>query len=328
MHKNIKILLICCTFFLFIQLSIANKEESMVLQNTIPLPNVEGRLDHLSLDPNTNRLFLTALGNNTLEVIDLDSKKRIQTVQGFSEPQGIAAVREFKKVYVTNGGSNEVNILDSETLKILGSIKLEEDVDNIRYDPIDKRIYVGSGEALFIIDTLSDKTIAQIRLKGHPEAFQLEKKGLRIFVNVPDVQKIQIIDRNKQKVVDEWPLTQGCSNFPMALDEINGRLFVGCRQIAKLLVLNSTTGQEIAQLNMGNDADDIFYDPISKNIYISAGEGAIDIYKQEDGDHYQFSNTIHTALGARTSLLDIDSHRFFLAVPHQSGQQAEIRIYH
>ncbi len=300
----------------------------MVLQNTIPLPNVEGRLDHLSLDPKANRLFLAALDNNTLEVVDLDSKKRIQTVQGFNEPQGVFVVQEFEKIYVSNGGSSEVNILDSQSLKILGSIKLKEDADNIRYDVKDKRIYVGSGEALFIIDALSDKIVGQVALKGHPEAFQLEKNGGRVFVNVPNVQKIQVIDKKKQEIVDEWPLPRGCRNFPMDLDESNGRLFVGCREISKLLVLNSKTGKELAQLNIGNDADDVFYDPIFQRIYVSDGEGLVDVYKQVDGNHYKPLATIHTALGARTSLLDIDSHRFFLAVPHRSGQKAEIRIYH
>ncbi len=299
----------------------------MSLQNVIPLYNVEGRLDHLSFDSKNNRLLLASFGNNSLEVIDLNLNKQIQTIRGFKEPQGVAFVPEFKKVYVTNGENGEVSILDYDSFNTLGHIKLGEDADNIHYNSEDKKVYVGCGESIFAIDAQTDKIVGQVNLNGHPESFQLEEKGSKIFVNVPGIQKIVVIDKDKQQIVDQWPFREECRNFPMAIDESHQRLFVGCRNPGKLVIFDIKTGQEIAALDLDDDSDDLFYDSISQNIYASCGEGAIDVYKQGKGNDYRFLAKLPTAFGARTSLLNLDSQKFFLAVPLSGKQQAEIRIY-
>jgi YVTN family beta-propeller protein len=313
--------------FLFQPVTFAQTEESIVLQDTISLPNVEGRLDHMSLDSKTNRLFLAALGNNSLEVIDLNLKKHIQSIKGFNEPQGVLFIPEFKKVYVTNGGNNEISILNSETLHIQNRISVEEDGDNIRYDSADKRVYVGSGEALFIIDASTDEVIEKVELDGHPESFQVEEKGSRVFVNVPSTHKVIVIDKYKQKITEEWPIKESCSNFPMALDEQGQRLFIGCRNPAKLIVFDIHSALKVIALDMADDSDDLFYYSASQNLYASCGKGIINVFHRGKDDVYESLGEKFSANGARTALLDSDSELYFLAVPHRGNQKAEIQIY-
>ncbi len=312
--------------FLFIPPVFSQSRDPLVLQKVIPLENVEGRIDHLDFDPQNNRLFVAALGNDSLEVIDLNIGKRIRSIKGFSEPQGVVFVSEFKKIYISNGGSDQVSVLNSETFEIVRQIKLEDNADNIRYDSKQKKIYVGCGKALFIIDASKDRVVGKITLEAHPEGFEVEQVGLNIFVNVPITRKIVVIDRDAQQIRNQWPIEDGCRNFPMALDEGSKRLFIGCRERLKLLVLNAITGSTISQLDIGKDADNVFYDPASKNIYVSLGEGAIGVYNRNK-DQYKFVKNIPTAPGARTSFFDSGSKRLFLAVPHRGQQPAEIRIY-
>jgi hypothetical protein len=155
----------------------------------------------------------------------------------------------------------------------------------------------------------------------------LEAAGRRIFVNVPSANQIAVLDRTRQTVLTTWPLAGLRSNFPMALDEANHRLFIGTRSPARLVVMDTETGKQVAVLNCSGDTDDLFYDPQNKQIYLSAGEGFIDVFKQDDADHYRSIAKLTTAAGARTSLFVPELHRLYLAVPHRGGQQAEIRVY-
>ncbi len=154
------------------------------LEQTITLPNVAGRIDHMVVDIASKRLFLAALGNNTLEVIDLPMGSRVHSIGGLQEPQGVIYIPEFKKIFVTNGGDGSCRIFDVDSFKFIKSIDLKEDADNVRYDATTKHIYVGYGKgALGIIDAANGKRLGDIKLTGHPKSFQLEKTRKRIFVN-------------------------------------------------------------------------------------------------------------------------------------------------
>ncbi len=298
------------------------------LVQTIPLPNVEARIDHLAVDIKGQRLFVAALGNNTLEVIDLRMGKRIHSITRLREPQGVVFIPEFNKAFVANGEDGRLEIFDGDSFKLMSSIKLSDDTDNIRYDPVTRYIYVGYGEgALGIIDTMSGKRIGDIKLEGHPESFQIEKSGSRIFVNVPTAKHIAVVDREKRIVVAKWPLTDAQANFPMALDETNHRLFIGSRSPPKLIVFDTESGKVVTDLDIDRDPDDIFYDAVHKRIYISCGEGFINVFQQHDANHYNKIARIPTASGARTSLFVPELNRLYLAIPHHAGKGAEIGIY-
>jgi len=298
------------------------------LVQTIPLPNVEGRIDHMAVDLKGQRLFVAALGNNTVEVVDLRAGKRIQSITGLHEPQGVGFVRELNKIFVANAKNGACDVFDGLSYSLIKTVKFSDDADNVRYDANTRRVYVGYGNGgLGIIDAASAEQLGAIKLEGHPESFQLEKSGPRVFVNIPTAQKIIVADREKRTIIAAWPTVDARANFPMALDETHQRLFVGFRKPARIGVFDTGSGRVTANLDSPGDADDIFYDSQRQRIYISGGDGFIGILQQQDADHYKTLAKIPTASGARTSLFVPEMTRLYLAVPHRGAQRAEIRVY-
>jgi DNA-binding beta-propeller fold protein YncE len=306
----------------------AQDSAALRLVQTIPLLKVEGRIDHMAVDLKGQRLFFAALGNNTVEVLDLSANKRIRSIAGFHEPQGVGFVPEFNKLFVANAKTGSCDILDGSSLKIVRSVKFPDDADNIRYDPKARRVYVGYGTGgLGLIDADSGKEVGAIKLDGHPESFQLEKSGPRIFVNIPTSEKIVVADREKKTVLTAWSFPEAKANYPMALDETHHRLFVGFRKPAKLVIFDTDSGKVVADLPSPGDADDIFYDDSRQRIYISGGEGFIGIVQLQGADRYAIPTKISTAAGARTSFFVPELNRLYLAVPHRAGQSAEVRVF-
>ena len=306
----------------------AGEPTPLRLVQTIPLPNVEGRIDHMAVDLKDQRLFIAALGNNTVEVLDLRAGKRIRSITGLHEPQGVGFIPELNKFFIANGKSAACDMFDASSFKLIMSVKFSDDADNIRYDPVARRVYVGYGSGgLGIIDAATGVKVGEIKLEGHPESFQLERSGPRIFVNIPASQKIVIVDREKRATITSWTTAGATANFPMALDETHHRLFVGFRKPATLVVFDTESGKAMAQLDSPGEADDIFYDNSRQRIYVSGGDGSIGIFQQNDADHYKMMTKIPTASGARTSLFVPELSRFYLAVPHRGAQTAEVRVY-
>jgi DNA-binding beta-propeller fold protein YncE len=295
---------------------------------TIALPGVEGRFDHFAVDVKGGRLFLAALGNNTLEVLDGKVGKRVRSVKGMREPQGVAFAPDLNRVFVGNGEGGTCDVLDGTTLERVGRVEGLEDADNVRYDAAARRVYVGYGRgALSVIDGAAGKRVGDIPLGGHPESFRLEQSGPRIWVNVPSAGRIAVVDRKQGKVTGRWSVTNASANFPMALDEARHRLFVGCRQPARLLVYDTETGKQAASAEIVGDTDDLFYDAARKRLYGAGGEGAITVLEQRDADHYEPVGRVPTAAGARTAYFVPEWERLFLAVPHRGAQGAEVRVY-
>ena len=298
------------------------------LVQTISMPAVQGRIDHMSVDIKGERTFVAALGNNSVEVLHMRTGQKIGSIQGLNEPQGVIYVSESKKIFVASGGDGTCKMFDGDTLGLITSIHLSGDADNVRYDPSSKQLFVGYGDgAIAAVDATDGKRLGDIPLEGHPESFQLEKSGPRIFANVPKAGHVAVIDRSKRTVVAKWPLQGARANFPMALDEAHHRLFVGCRQPATVVVLDTTSGQAVIKLTIARDTDDLFYDEVHKRIYVSCGEGYINVFDQLDPDHYPAVAKIATATGARTSLFAPTLDRLYLAVPRRGNQPAQIQVY-
>jgi DNA-binding beta-propeller fold protein YncE len=318
------ILVACCGCMMA-----ANAEEkAFKLKQTIPLPGVEGRIDHLALDASGERLFVCALGNNTVEVLDLRRSERIRSITGLGAPQGIAYIPEFDRLFVANDKGGICKIYDGKSFQTVGELDLKDDADNVRYNSVGKQIYVGFGSGgIGIIDAADGKQLGSIKLSAHPEAFELEKQGKRIFVNVPNSRHVAVIDRDKGEIVATWKTDLAFGNFPMAFDETNHRLFVGCRLPAKLVVLDTESGEVVAKIDISGDPDDVFYDGKRHRIYAICGAGKIDIIEQTDANTYKAAAKIDTANGARTGLLVPERDTLFVAVPHRGSQQAEIRCY-
>jgi DNA-binding beta-propeller fold protein YncE len=306
----------------------ASPDAPLRLVRTIALDGVEGRIDHMALDAAGQRLFLVALGNNTVEVLDLKAGRHLESLAGFREPQGIAIATEFNLVAVANGQGDGVQFIDAADFTTRQSVQLGEDSDNVRYDSVGKRLYVGVGSGAIAAVNLGDgRVLGEVKLSGHPESFQLERSGPRVFVNVPTADEIAVVDRAAMKVVATWPVVGAKSNFPMALDEANHRLFVGCRQPARMLVYDTATGKVSGSLDVVGDTDDLFYDAERRQLYVTGGEGYVDVFQQPKGSSLTRIARLKTAAGARTSLFVPGQGRLYVAVPHRGGQRAEIRIY-
>jgi len=298
------------------------------LVHTIALAGVEGRIDHMTIDVAGKRLFVAALGNGSLEILDLSKGSLIRSIRELDEPQGVLYLPELQRILITNGGDGTCRAFDSNSLQPLFTLKFSGDADNIRYDRRNKRIYVGYGRgALGIVDPEDDKIEGEVKLPGHPESFQLEELGRRAFVNVPTAWRVAVVDREKRHILSSWRLGSEMMNFPMALDEANHRLFVGCRLPANILVFDTESGRIVAKQGISKDVDDLFYDATRKRIYASCGEGFVDVIEQVDPDRYMRMARVPTAVGARTSLFVAEQDRLYLAVPLRGVQQAEIRVY-
>jgi DNA-binding beta-propeller fold protein YncE len=309
-------------------LSAVSAEKPLEQVATIALPNVEGRFDHLAYDPQTERLFVAALGNNTVEVLDVRNNVHFRQLTGFAEPQGVAVLAKSRTVAVANGQGTGVQFLGADDFGDLRSVRLGDDADNVRYETRTGDVYVGYGDgALARVDAASGTVRGEVRLAAHPESFQLEPSGPRIFVNVPNAGHLAVVDRVGMKVVATWPVTKAKANFPLALDAAGHRLFVGCRRPAVILVYDSTSGRAIASFDAVGDTDDLFFDADRQRLYVSGGEGFIDVFAVPAGGDASRIARVATAAGARTSLFVPVLGRLFLAVPHRGAQKAEIRVY-
>ena len=308
-------------------LACAQAAQTLRLERTVELPDVQGRIDHMSLDLKGERIFVAALGNNTVEVVDLKSGKRVSAISGLKEPQGVLYVPVANRLYVANGGDGTVRVFDGSSLKPLQTLEYGDDADNLRYDSGKQRIYVGfGGGGLGEFDTEGRK-IAGTKLDAHPESFQLEKNRSRIYVNLPKSLKVVVVDREKHAVVATWRTGGPLANYPMALDEPEHRLFIVTRFPARLLVFNTETGKIVQTLSAVGDCDDVFYDQKRKRIYASGGEGAISVFEQQTPDQYKEIARITTVKGARTSLFSPDLDHLYLAVRREAGHPAMIQVF-
>lgn len=306
----------------------AAEPTGLKLAKTIPLPGVKGRFDHFAIDAKGQRLFMAALGNNTLEVIDLAAGQSLKSITGLHKPTGAFYLAEQNQIAVANGDDGTVKVFDGATYGLKTTVTALDDADNLRFDTKTKLIYAGYGDgALAIIDSATMKQTGSVKLAAHPESFQLEKEGSRIFVNVTDAKHIAVIDREKRNVIATWPMEKFQAHFPMALDEANHRLFVGCRKPARLAVLDTANGKLVSDLKISGDTDDLFYDARRKRLYVSCGEGFIDVIDQRDADTCQLRERMPTRAGARTSFFSVETDDFFLAVPMRGNQSAELHVF-
>ncbi|MGB7548921.1 MAG: YncE family protein [Terracidiphilus sp.] len=305
----------------------------LVLTGAIPLPHVKGRIDHFALDPTHNRLLVSALGNNSEEVIAIGAQEVVHSISGVPAPQGVVYAPQTNKLFV---GSDEgkLYIYDGSSFALIASIDFGDDVDNLRYDAAQQRVYVGYGDeatgAIGMVDAATNKRLDDVcKLGAHPESFQLEEAGPNLYVNLPDLKQIAVVNRTTHAIT-RWPVAFE-SNFPMALDEADHRLFVATREPARLAVFDTRSGRMVAALATVQDADDLYYDAARKRLYVPGGEGYISVYQQDDADHYRPLAKVPSSLGARTAgyfgkgRKGFD--RFYLAVPARADHGAEVWIY-
>ena len=302
------------------------------LAATVRLPDVRGRIDHLDIDVSGKRLFMSALGNDTVEVFDIAANKRIHTIRGLHEPQGVTFAPATSRIFVANGDDGTVRMFDGTSYQLLKTVHLASDADDTRLDAAKQQVYVGYGDkgnaGLAIFDAAKGDELGTIPLPAHPEGFQLEQKGARIYVNIPEANNvIEVVDRSARQIIATWKLGGAKDNFPMALDEADHRLFIVCRAPAELLALDANSGKILARVPSVEHADDVWFDPANKRIYVSGGQGFITVVAEDDADHYRRVAEFKTAEGGRTSLLAPELSKLYLGVWGQNGRPEELRVY-
>lgn len=317
----------------------------VALKVTIPLPEAKGRLDHLGVDVKGQRIFLAEIGSGGVQAINLATNKSMHTITGFGEPQGIYFDAATNRLFVASGDDGTVKIFDGTTYKLLVTAKFSSDADNLRFDPRSGRVIVGYGGEKFVGGKavaprgergIGDGALAYVDISGtkgpeisvdaHPESFQLEKTGTRVFVNVPDRHEIQVADLAKKAVIAHWPVS--CTdNFPMALDEAHHRLFIGCRIPAKMFVIDTHTGKSAASLDIPGLTDDLFYDAARARIYVLGGAGFLDVFLQKTPDLYDRIARVPVPVGSRTGLFVPEFDELFVSVSQSDKQPAELLIF-
>jgi len=309
--------------------TLAAGRERATLEATarIPMPGVEGRIDHLAVDLAGQRLFVAALGSNRVEVVDLAQGRAATHVTGIREVQGLGWLPDRHLLVAASGGTGEAIVLDGLDLHIVRRIPLGEDADNVRVEGEGRRMFVGYGSgSLAALDPASGARAFDVAVGGHPESFQLEGTS-RLFVNVPSAHRVTVIDRVRGRVDRQIPIEGADANFPMAIDEGHRRLFVGCRHPATLLVLDLDTGARVATVPIGGDTDDLFYDAARQRLYVVCGEGRVDVLRQESPDRYVAEAQVPTAPGARTGLFVPALRQLFVASPHRGSLEAAVLVF-
>ena len=301
-------------------------ENYLQLDKLIPLPNVKGRIDHLDINLKDQIIYVAALGNNSVEVVDLKNGKDIYSITALHEPQGVCYVPQTHEILIANAGNGDCYFYNSAYAKI-ATVHLGSDADDVRYDSANSKIYVGYGEGgIAVIDANSHKQIGDVKLPAHPEGFQIDNSANIILVNVPGKNMMAVIDLIGLKLINKWIRNSPRANFPIAIYAANHYAFIGYRHPAKLVVLDTKTGKELSSNDMVSDVDDLYFDNDKKRVYVSGGGGYINIFQQKGLNVEQIAN-IPTRNGARTSLLIPQLKIFVLAEREASNSSAQLRVY-
>jgi YVTN family beta-propeller protein len=309
--------------------SIAQLAETslMQLETKIPLGAVRGRIDHMAIDLTRQHLFVAELENDSIGIVDLHDRKVIRTIEGLKEPQGVAFLPSTGALYVANAGDGSLRLFRGPDYAAAGRIDLGDDADNIRVDSTADRLFVGYGSGgLAVIDSVNFKKIADIPLSVHPEGFQLDQGSNRIFVNLPKARAIVTVDRESGKQTASWPMHIGAGNFPMAVNHAAGHVLAAFRTPPTLGVFSIKDGALMASPDICGDADDVFVDAKRRRVYVSCGEGFLDVLDSQESSYKRIAR-IPTVSGARTSLFVPGLDRLLLAARATPGQPAAIWVF-
>jgi hypothetical protein len=342
------------------------QKDGLTLVRRIELPGVgaprldvgiPGRLDHMAYDPATQRLFVAALENGSLEVLDTATGGRVRSIGGLQKPQGIAILAASSHAAVGCGGDGRLHVFDTSTLEEKATVEIGTDADNARYDAANNTALVAYGDtnsgAIAILDAGSFAKLREIPFDSKPESFQIDPAGNFMMVNLPGGVRasregaVAVADRKAGSVEAEIALTNRARNFPMAFDAAHQRVFVATRKPAELIEIDRRHFSVIAEAPCIDDSDDLYYDAQTGRVLVIGGGfrpdlltpgtaspasppgqmGAIDVFSVgEDGALTRVGST-RTAPHARTGLFVPSRRALYVGVPPLAGRPAEILEY-
>lgn len=290
----------------------------------IPLPGVTGRIDHLAYDSIDQRVFVAALGNDTVEVVNVATRRVEHRLTGFDEPQGLAWSAALGRLYVASG-DGKLRSFRADDLVLDGSVDVGDDADNVRVDEKTQRVYVGYGKgAIAVLDARTLARVADIPLRGHPEGFQLSPSDARLYVNVPEASEIAVVDRVRAKQTGEWPNgAVRAANYPLALDASNRRVLAVFRKPARIVSYDLAQGGVATETSTCADADDVFVDERRHQLYVVCGAGLVDVLSSPA---LRSIARLPTTPGARTGLFSAEADRLFVAARGDGDKAAALWI--
>ena len=302
------------------------------VKKTIPLPGVTGKFDHFAYDSVLDRLFAAATGIHTVEVIDVPAGKVIQEITGLRKPHGVAWVSEEKRLFVADGALAALNIYEGTPLKLIATLPLSDDADDMAYDSATKLLYVGHGGSgattpgkVAVVDTVKLTVVGNLPMQAHPEALEIDPASHRIFVNVADAAEVAVIDGATHTVTAHWPLTRAKDNVPVAFVPELQALLLGCRTPATVVLLSTSDGKEVDSVSSSAGADDLFYDPATRHAYLIAGSGAVDVFELAGGK-FKSVGKVETTSGAKTGLWVPTRRELFVGIPSAASQPSQVRV--
>lgn len=334
-------------------------DRTMVLpgvRGTRPTAGVPGRIDHGTYDPVTKRLFMAALENGSLEVVDLQTGGRIKSIPELDRPQGVAIASSVGCAVVACGGG-KVYAFDTKTLKEVKSFELGAGADNVRYDATHDTVLVSHGNsdkgAIAVIDPHSWSVKSEFTFPSRPESFQLDLVGNRMFANLPRGVRavtdgeVAVLNLKSGKVLARIPLKGQARNFPMAFDSAHQRLYIASRKPASLVQIDTRKYQISGEIYCTDDSDDLFYDAKRNRVYLIGGGfrpdlqepgtaspysppgemGGLDVF--DIGPHGEMTRIygVSTAPHARTGIYAVQRDALYIFAPIQGLLEAKILEY-
>jgi YVTN family beta-propeller protein len=277
----------------------------------------QGSFDYLAVDESARRLYVSH--GTQVEVLDIDTLNLVGNVPKTPGVHGIAIAPDSGRGFVSNGQTSTVTIFDLKTLKPIADVPAGRKPDAIIYDPATARVFAFNGQSnsATAIDAATGTVAGTVDLGGGPEFAAADGTGY-VFNNLEDQSQVLKINSRTLKVEQRWPTAPCSSPSSMAIDRANHRLFLGCRSKV-MAVMNADTGKIITTLPIGDHVDATAFDPQTKLIFNSNGEGTVTIIRQEDADKYSPVETVKTLPRAKTMALDPKTHRLFLSAA-ENGQ--------
>lgn len=296
------------------------------LYEQIPLPGYLGRIDHFS--GNGRLLYFSVVGSNGIGIENWFDGRAVGFIAGVPEPQGVLYVPGFDKIFAASS-LGKVYVFDGKSHKLEKSIDFGADADNLRWDPVRKRVLVGFGEedgGIASIDpAINARAGPVLKTGGHPEGFQVELHGPMIYLNCPDAGPvIEAVNRDTGQL-KKWLLHGTSANFAMALDETDHRVFTATRKIPMLLVFNTDTGEQVAGVpGIVGESDDVYFDSARKRIYIIGGQGYVSVVQQMTPDRYGLIANVPTGVGARTGYWNEGHDRLYVGMQAERDAPAQV----
>jgi YVTN family beta-propeller protein len=266
-----------------------------------------GGWDYLAV--NNNKLYVSH--GTQVNILDKNTGDSLGIIENTLGVHGIAFINSLNKGFTTNGKMNNVTVFDLNTDKPMGQIATGENPDAILYDNFSKKLYTCNGRSndLSVIDPETQKLIATIRVGGKPETAVSDDAG-SLFVNIEDKNEIVEINTQTYKVENHWSLGKGEEPTGLSIDKTTRRLFSACDKL--LIVMDAATGKLVAEVPIGEGCDGAAFDPATRNIYTSNGEGTLTVIHENTANDFKVIDNVKTKPGARTIALDDKTHRLFL----------------